>query len=276
MKKFSSFTHWTTEFADQGCFTDINHVAAFDDWFQWPSCAALDSLLPYEVENNNGKVIRFVEQAASKDYNAVEYETFIYETGQVPTRKECWHDIFGALVWSLFPKTKALINELHYKDIQSSDSQERSKLRNALTLFDECGVVLVTKNQAVLTALKSHDWNTAFIELREMWHKANDEGVAVYQFGHANYEMLTKPFIGLTGKWLVIDSSAEIRGLPKNVQYRLLDERLATRIKEGVLKDNTQMSPLPLLGVPGWHDENEVLTFYDNTEYFRPKPENKA
>ena len=276
MKKFSSFTHWTTEFADQGCFADINHVAAFDDWFQWPSCAALDSLLPYEVENNNGKVIRFVEQAASKDYNAVEYETFIYETGQVPTRKESWHDIFGALVWSLFPKTKALINELHYKDIQSSDSQERSKLRNALTLFDECGVVLVTKNQALLSALKSHDWNTAFIELRDKWHQANDEGIAVYQFGHANYEMLTKPFIGLTGKWLVIDSSAEILGLPKNVQYRLLDERLATRIKEGVLKDNTQMSPLPLLGVPGWHEENESLTFYDNTEYFRPKADNKA
>ena len=271
MKKFSSFTHWTTEFADQGCFNDINHVAAFDDWVQWPSCAALDSLLPYEVENNNGKTIRFVEQAASKDYNAVEYETFIYETGQVPTRKESWHDVFGAIVWSLYPRTKALINELHYLDIKSSDSQERSKQRNALTLFDECGVVLVTKNQTLLDALKSHDWKKAFVEMKAQWQSAEGDGVAAYQFGHANYEMLTKPFIGLTGKWLVIDSSAEILGLPKNVQYRLLDERLAAKIKSGALKDNSELSPLPLLGVPTWYDGNEAADFYDNTDYFRPK-----
>ena len=154
MKKFATFTHWTTEFADQGCFEDINIMAAFDEWTQWPSCRGLDSLLPYEVENRNGKTIQFVEQQANKDYNAAEYETHIYETGQVPTRQESWHDVFGALVWSMFPKSKAVINELHYLDLkqqnelaQQSDAKPaRSSLRNALTLFDECGVVLVTKN----------------------------------------------------------------------------------------------------------------------------------
>ncbi len=275
MKKFSTHTHWTTEFADQGCFNDINHVAAFDDWTEWPSCEALDSLLPYEVTNNNGKAIHFVEQSANKDYNAAEYESTIYETGKVPTRKESWHDVFGAIIWSLYPQTKALINELHYKDINAQASNQRSKLRNALTLFDECGVVLVTKNEALLTALKNHEWQTAFIELRNNWHSSTSDGVAAYQFGHANYEMLTNPFIGLTGKWLVIDSSAEILGLPKNVQYRLVDERLATIIKNGALNDNSQMSPLPLLGVPGWSDLSKNPDFYADTSYFRPKP-NKA
>lgn len=271
MKKFSSFTHWTTEFAEQGCFDDINHMTAFDEWQQWPSCAALDSLLPYDVMNNNDKAIQFVEQDPNKDYSAVDYETQIFDTGQVPTRKESWHDIFGALVWSMFPLSKAKINELHVKDIRSNGAQERSKLRNALTLFDECGVVIVTKNQQLLEQLRNHQWDEAFWQNRELWHQASSEGVAVYQFGHANYEMLTKPFVGLTGKWVVIDSSAEILGLPKNVQYRLIDQKLNALLDNGLLNDNSKMSPLPLLGVPKWHTDNEDRNYYNNTDYFRPK-----
>lgn len=276
MKKFVTFSHWTTEFAEQGCFEDINIMTAFDEWTKWPSCAALESLLPYEVENNNGKPIKFVDQHANKDYNAVEYETTIFETGQIPTRKESWHDVFGALIWSLFPKTKALINELHYRDIQQQDNSARSVLRNALTLFDECGVVLVTKNAKLLDALREHQWRLAFVEMRDLWQKPTEEGVAAFQFGHANYEMLTNPFIGLTGKWLVIDSSAEILGLPKNVQYRLLDDRLSAHIKSGALQDNSKLFPLPLLGVPSWYAQNEDFSFYENTDYFRPKRVNKS
>lgn len=271
MKKFSSFTHWTTEFAEQGCFEDINLMAAFDEWSQWPSCAALDSLLPYEVTNNNGKTIQFVEQSPNQDYSAVDYETQIFDTGKVPTRNESWHDIFGALVWSMYPRSKAKINELHVIDIRSNGAQERSKLRNALTLFDECGVVIVTKNQALLEKLRNHEWEEVFLEHRDLWHQASEEGVAVYQFGHANYEMLTKPFVGLTGKWVAIDSSAEILGLPKNVQYRLIDEKLESLLSDGLLNDNSKMSPLPLLGVPGWHSDNEDKSYYTNTDYFRPK-----
>ena len=31
-----------------------------------------------------------------------------------------------------------------------------------------------------------------------------------------------------------------------------------------------ELSPLPVLGVPGWWDGNEQEEFYDNTGYFRP------
>lgn len=277
MKKFATFTYWTTEFANQGCFDDINLMAAFDEWERWPSCAALDSLLPYEVMNNNNKPIKFVEQKPNQDYSAVDYETQIFDTGNVPTRHESWHDIFGALVWSMFPLSKAKINELHVKDIRNTSknsdpsSEKRSSLRNALTLFDECGVVLVTKNKALLEQLRSHQWDEAFWQNRALWNVASEEGVAAYQFGHANYEMLTNPFVGLTGKWVVVDASAEILGLPKNVQYRMVDQKLCELIKNGLLADNTQMSPLPLLGVPGWHTDNEDRSYYTNTDYFRPK-----
>ena len=271
MKKFETYTEWTTHFAQQGCFEHINILMAFDEWQGWPSCQALQSLLPYDIENLNGKTIEFVEQNPEQDFSAVAYEEFIYEHGHVPTRAKSWHDIFGAMSWCLFPRTKALLNKLHHDDIKQNGKEKRSTLRNALTLFDECGVLLVTKNTDLLSKLKDHKWQSAMVENRELWHQAVEEGVAVYQFGHANYEMLTKPFIGLTGKWLALDMSAEVLSLPLNVQYRLVDEKLAEKIRQGCLNDNSHMSPLPLLGVPGWYDENKEPEFYENTEYFRPK-----
>ena len=271
MKKFSTFTEWTTSFAQQGCFDHINQLMAFDEWHKWPSCKALQTLLPYEVENLNGKTIKFVDQEEGMDFSAVAYEEFIYKRGEVPTRKNSWHDIFGAMSWCLFPKTKALINKLHYDDIKAFGTQQRTKLRNALTLFDECGVVLVSKNSELLNMLAEHQWCEAMIEKRELWHLAAESGVAVYQFGHANYEMLTKPYIGLTGKWMMLDMSAELLSLPLNVQYRLVDEKLCRWLADGGLNDNTNLSPLPLLGVPSWFDGNESAEFYENTDYFRPK-----
>ena len=138
-------------------------------------------------------------------------------------------------------------------------------------MFDECGVVLVTKNAELIDALKNHQWHKAFVELRDCWQQSSEQGVAAYQFGHANYEMLTKPYIGLTGKWLFIDASAEILSLPLSTQYRLLDGKLSDKLSDGALADNSQLSPLPLLGVPTWYELNKDESFYDNTDYFRPK-----
>jgi len=271
MKKFQTFTEWTTEFAEQGCYQHLNEIVAFDEWQGWPSCESLVTLLPYDVENLNGKNIEFVKQKPEQDFSAVAYEEVIYETGRVPTRSESWHDLFGALIWCLFPLTKAKLNQLHYQDIQQFGKTERTKQRNALTLFDECGVVLVSKNEELIEALTEHNWKKAFIELRHLWSESSEQGVAAYQFGHANYEMLTKPYIGLTGKWLLIDASAEIMSLPLSSQYRLLDQKLRQKLEQGALSDNSQLSPLPLLGVPNWFDGNQDESFYDNTDYFRPK-----
>ena len=275
MKRFKPASEWTTQFSQQGCFDHVNAMMAFDEWQGWAKPTALQTLLPYEVKNLNNKFIEFVEQGATQDYSAVAYEEFIYETGKIPTRKESWHDLFGAFSWCLFPKTKAKINQLHYLDIKQLGTKERSKprtkQRDALTLFDECGVVLATKNQALLDALKNHRWQQAFIELRHCWSEKNEQGVVAYHFGHANYEMLTNPYIGLTGKWLVLDISAEVGSLPLNVQYRMIDERLAEQLEKGILKDNSMLFPLPLLGVPNWYDKNEDNSFYENEDYFRPK-----
>lgn len=271
MKKFQPLAHWTTTFAEQGVFDDINRLVAFDEWSNWPTCEELETLFPYEITNLNNKKIQFVPQKATENFSAVAYEEVIYTSGKIPTRDKSWHDIFGALTWSLFPQTKALINKLHFDDIKQNGKEQRSKLRNALTLFDECGVIVVTTNNDLLAQLKSHQWTAAFVDNRELWHSAKPDGVGVFQFGHANYEMLTKPYIGLTGKWLALEMSAELLSLPLNVQYRMVDDRLAKYIKTGALNDNQKLFPLPLLGIPNWYSENEQPDFYLNEDYFRPK-----
>jgi hypothetical protein len=116
--------------------------------------------------------------------------------------------------------------------------------------------------------LRDHQWKTAFIMHREQWGKT----IAPFMFGHANYEMLTKPYIGLTGKALFVNVPDEIFCKDLVTQYQYLDKQLYEMIKnDDCLADNKQLSPLPLLGVPGWFEENNNSSFYDNTDYFRPK-----
>ena len=67
MKKFETFTEWTTSFANQGCFDHINSMTAFDEWLGWPSTEALQTLQPDELKNLNNKIIQFVPQSAEQD-----------------------------------------------------------------------------------------------------------------------------------------------------------------------------------------------------------------
>ena len=53
--------------------------------------------------------------------------------------------------------------------------------------------------------------------------------------------------------------------------YDFVDNLLAAQLVQAeLLLDNQQLSPLPLLGVPGWYKEQEAA-FYADTSYFRPK-----
>ncbi len=210
------------------------------------------------------------------------YEVFIAETGQIPTRSANWHDLFGALCWILFPRSKEALNQRHLAEIALSDGKERSALRHQLTLFDECGVLLLCQApssamtdyedepQSVLMALRDHQWLQAFWQQAGRWQP--QAGLWPLIFGHANYEMLTRPFIGLTGKLWPIVVSEEFMHWPLRQQLDFVDTALSEQIASFTLTAfRTQMSPLPLLGVPGWHTQQQTVDFYQNEQYFRPK-----
>ncbi|NQZ11110.1 MAG: DUF3025 domain-containing protein [Algicola sp.] len=268
-KVFQAFEHWTTQFTqDTGFFDHPNVLFAFEQWPDFPAVEILNSFLPEQTTTSSGHPIIFVAQDENFDFGGKAYETIIYQTGQVPTRQNSWHDTFGALIWCLFPKTKALLNKLHQQDIIEFGLKARTKTRNAITLLDECGVIMAISDQQFQCQLRDHQWHWAFIKQREQW----DKTVKPFIFGHANYEMLTKPYIGLTGKALFVTVDAGFFSLSLAQQYQHLDSQLVEMIGEQqMLKDNQHLSPLPLLGIPGWYPDNEKTSFYDNKQYFRDK-----
>lgn len=209
----------------------------------------------------------FVEQSLLEQDGRY-YEDFIYETRQIPLRERNWHDLFGALIWCIFPATKRQINALHRAELQAHGQKVRSKIRHKLTLLDECGVLLcLTPQQAQLaSALRAHQWQQAFYEHRGAWSQLKP-----LIFGHANYEMATRPFIGLTAKLWVLEITAEQQQRFDTERYSFVDELLAKQLANpDQLLNDQQLSPLPLLGVPGWF-AGQDLAFYQNTSYFRPK-----
>lgn len=198
------------------------------------------------------------------------YEAFIATHRQIPTREENWHDFFGALIWCLFPKTKALLNALHMTDIDQHGPKVRTVLRNKLTLLDECGVLICLEPSALHHGqwLREHQWQQSFWQHRADWWQHLKPVI----IGHALYEMATMPFIGLTAKALFLEVPPGFSQWHLTDAYTFLDEKLALQIANSeLLLDNLQLTPLPLLGVPGWYAANQQAEFYANTDYFRPR-----
>ncbi len=197
------------------------------------------------------------------------YEEYIFAAKQIPTRKHNWHDLFGALIWCLFPETKALLNQLHMAEIARHGLQQRSKLRNKLTLFDECGVLLCLEPEALAQAelLRRHQWQQSFVDKRSDWWQQ----LRPIIFGHAIYEMATAPFIGLTAKALFLPVPAGFSQWSLPATYQYADRLLAQQIESGQLLSAEQLTPLPLLGVPLWYPANNQPGFYQNRDYFRPE-----
>ncbi|MDK2594191.1 DUF3025 domain-containing protein [Pseudoalteromonas obscura] len=265
MKKFTPPENWQSHLLAQPPFAHLQAIFNLKAFDTWPSFEWLNQQT--NQLNAQGKHIVFTENSKLEEETRY-YEEIIAQTGQVPTRENNWHDFFGAMIWCLFPKTKSLLNRLHMEEIQLHGLKERSRKRNALTLFDECGLVLAVRETQWQDDLRAHLWYESFFERKDYWHTS----VCPFVFGHANYEMLTSPFIGLTGKLLCVQVEDDFYDLSLVEQYRHLDERLVELITvHKVLDDNKQMSPIPLLGIPNWHYDVQDEAFYADESYFRPK-----
>lgn len=275
--KFVAPTQWDALiWTENPIFAELNTLFPLTQSMDFPSVNTLEQwrlLLRPEL------TVSFVDNekfAADGRY----YETFIYDTAQVPTRFPNWHDLFGALIWCLFPKTKTLLNRLHMQEIQLHGDSHRTALRNKLTLLDECGVLVLYSGNGskVVDLLRQHLWTEAFVNLRHAWQgQSNTPQIGAMMFGHANYEMATRPFLGLTGKILAVAVPSDYFQQSLRQRIDFIDTALSEQIaNQGSLVDPLQLTPLPLLGVPGWFEANNHPDFYQNTAYFRPKPKVKV
>lgn len=211
------------------------------------------------------KPVTFIEQTYTRtDIFELQYEPRIFLRREVLTRAESWHDLFNALVWMSFPKTKLCINRLHYESqISRAGNLEfrRSKLENNLTHFDECGAIVISSNKELLNLLANHCWKKVFL------NSSFYNELKVLIVGHATYERLLTPYIGLTAKSLLIYSDS-------NTSLENIDSIISSNL-ESMLKQKNCFVPLPVLGIKGAYKYSGQDYFYDNEDYFRPKSSNK-
>jgi hypothetical protein len=252
-------------------FQTLEGLFALSTLPEWPNAAGLNQLRrKWAAEAHCPE---FICQSEVQD-SAVYYEQYIATNQRIPTRPNSWHDLFNALIWLQFPQTKQVLNQQHVADIAQFGLNPRTKRRNRLTHFDECGVILTIEegsegqNIQLCENLRCHQWHEVFVTQRAHW----GHGIQAFVFGHANLELLLQPFIGLTAKWLAIEVGAGFSLLDTQQQLAEVDHRLASRLEQdNLLAEDNALYPLPLLGIPGFWPANNKPEFYQNTDYFRPR-----
>jgi hypothetical protein len=234
---------------------------------RFPRHDELNALTNPSVASGGGAPIRFVAPGSSREPSA-EYEVRIFETGEVQTRPDNWHDLFNALVWLAFPKTKAVLNGHHHEQIKARRGQRlRGTARDVLTLFDEGGVVVGTADAGLSSLLRDFKWKELF------WTRRADvqRFMRFHVFGHAIYEKAVQPYKGVTAKALIVDVAPELADATTELQLAELDARAARYFSETrALASTRSLPPLPILGIPGWEPANEREEYYDDATQFRP------
>ena len=216
------------------------------------------------IHTGGGLPLRFAAPGDEADY-----EYCAYHTGTVTTRPGNWHDAFNALVWLNFPLSKAALNASHLaaKSVHSGGQSQRGSARDALTQFDECGVIVVGTLPALWQMLCHHQWSTVFVEQR-MNLLASTRFIV---FGHGSLDALRTPFVGLCGKAIFIQAEVSWLTAIDAGDVALVDTALARRIVSTNWQTPAGLQPIPLLGIPGATAENERPEYYHDSRQFRPR-----
>lgn len=231
-----------------------------------PDTNALNLLLGSQLVMPAGKPLRFVPGAPPP---GVAYEAHIFQSGEISTRQNNWHDLFNALVWARYPNTKLAVNARHYAEIQAGNMANRGPVRDALSLFDECGAVVVGDRLPLLQELAQRDWQALFFRHRSAWH----QHFRVFILGHALLEKLLNPYKAITAQVMLFQAGSGFLQADASSQRARLDGLLATDMQAGLrLRSTTELSPLPLMGIPGWWSGQPQKGFYADQEVFRPPP----
>ena len=169
------------------------------------------------------------------------------------TRPDNRHDLFNALCWLAFPRTKARINALHAAEIPREGGR-RGRLRDLLTIFDEGGALVACADEGLNALIRGFRWKELFWDQRERVRSS----MRFVVLGHAVLEQALEPRPGITCKALFVDEGSDLDSqaaawlahLPAGASPRLL-------------------APLPIFGFPGWLRGGEQPGFYDDRRWFR-------
>jgi hypothetical protein len=217
----------------------------------WPTLDALNARW------TRGMRERFVAQTPALLADGRHYEQRIAETGAIATRERNWHDLFNALAWLRHPALKRALNAQQVAEIARVGPKLRTRPQCALTHFDEAGVILALRDPVLLELWDAHDWHGLFWRHRAAWLDGTLELVV---FGHALLEHALSPGRLLVGKAVAVVGDVQ-----------LACARVAGAIAEGrLLRDPQELRPLPLSGVPGWHEDNGSEAFHRTAACYQP------
>lgn len=247
---FAPIADWLT----RSTASDLPSCAQLNDWIRDPSvCGAVPPRFSF----------------VTPDRMPLGYEQRIHERGEVVTRPHNWHDFFNALVWMRFPRSKRALNEVHLRFApRRGTGAGRGPVRDAVTQFDESGIIVASADASLLDLLERRSWKELF------WIRRAEvvETMRFLVFGHGLYDALRAPFHRICGRAaaIVVDRGAiegEIAGL-----CDCLDRLLAARFAADYYPRPRALLALPLLGIPGVTAENAAADYYDDVEQFRPPP----
>ncbi len=263
---------WDTEFASRlPLYEPLRAHAAMLSGVDWPDLPQLQRMIDKQgIVTGGGKPLRVVEQVPKSGSFEERYEARIYLRGELQVRRRDWHDLFNLLAWAAFPRAKTALNARHYRallDQHARGAPNRGPAQDALTLFDEGGIVVASSDSELLEDLRGFEWERLFRGRRERV----TQHMRWFLFGHAIYEKALAPFEGITACGVLLAVDDAWLALPQAAQMAVLDERLAASIADAACFTRPRgLQPVPILGIPGWWPPNEGEHYYANTDYFRP------
>jgi hypothetical protein len=258
---------WDPDFIERSPMLEplAAHAVDLQRHRDWPTLQSLQALVTSRsITTAGGAPLELVAEARGEAYEAK-----IRVDAEMHVRERDWHDLFNVLVWATYPLTKAALNDAQFAawrhEGASADGarSRRSSARDALTLFDENGLIVLASDASLLEDLQEFRWKRLFWERREEVLTSMRFSV----FGHALFEKALRPYIGMTAHALLFSVAEDAVRQPLANAVRTADTLASAAIPS--ISTPRALSPVPVLGIPGWWTENEQPAFYDNADYFR-------
>lgn len=230
----------------------LEQFPTLDDYNHW--------IEHYQAQRGVGTPVKFIYQQADANF---EKKVFIEKS--VMTRAQHWHDFFNNLTWMLWPKLKWAIINRYVSEQQATLT--RNSRQSFLAQWDECGILIFSANPRVTQRIFEHNWSELFFE-----KKADLSLLEVIVFGHGFLETGLMPYIGMTGKAVIIEVTEDYFQLSLNEKILFSDDIISQFILSDACYNSPKcLQPFPILGLPQWHAKNAQADFFENTKYFRPK-----
>ena len=258
---------WDPAFLSRSpAFETLACAARSLDLMTWPDPVALSraarACTP-APRSATGMPICFVGARPQDD---LPYEWRIHTKGEAACRERDWHDFLNAMVWMTFPAAKAALNARHIREMTTEQPGRRGRARDAITLFDEGGAIVCSTDPHMLELIGAFQWKELFWRRRQHFLQTT----RVLVFGHAMYQKLLDPFLGVSALVLLHPASHDFMRLGAREQIARADAAAARLLADPLaIRTPRDLAPLPILGVPGWFARNGEESFYDDTQYFR-------